>query len=491
MEWDTGDERERLVAREGAAWDEYAALKRSAWVTAEVSRVLAGSLDYDATLHGLAQIAVPAVADYCILEVGDEDAHARRVAVAHADPLKEAALLESRRRRMAGANESSRAPRSERRAPTEIAAGRPEPISASDARAAKSSRRRPEADRESSMILPLAARGRALGTLTLVSTRPHHRYGPTDLAFGEQLADLVALAVDNAWLRRRAQREEARREALQRLARRCATESDPSQLLQMIVGEAVALVRASAGVLLRWDQASSWLVAVRTHFPIGDAVELPPVSLGEDITGQAAALQRPIVTHDYPSELGPDAPLARAGLRAAAAVPLSDGDRLLGALMVATSDPEARFSPEDVGILEAVAEIATTVLVGIEGDRLLDVSLAARDLAAAVKSELMLPLNTAGLLGEHPDMLPELSTMVDVAVDRLEAAAQHMRELADLVRFQVNTALAEPAPDLGWGPPPQASPGERPAADLAALAPSRRGAGSRGRINEEAETDDP
>jgi signal transduction histidine kinase len=55
--------------------------------------------------------------------------------------------------------------------------------------------------------VPLIARGRTLGTLTLASTRlSERRYGEADLAFAEQVAHRAALALDNARLYGEAQR---------------------------------------------------------------------------------------------------------------------------------------------------------------------------------------------------------------------------------------------------------------------------------------------
>ena len=56
------------------------------------------------------------------------------------------------------------------------------------------------------MIVPLAARGRALGSMTLLSTRAGRHYAESDLAFAAALAQRCALAIDNARLHDRAER---------------------------------------------------------------------------------------------------------------------------------------------------------------------------------------------------------------------------------------------------------------------------------------------
>ena len=50
----------------------------------------------------------------------------------------------------------------------------------------------------SSMILPLRARERLLGTMTLVASPQGRRYDERDLALGEELARRAAVAIDNA-----------------------------------------------------------------------------------------------------------------------------------------------------------------------------------------------------------------------------------------------------------------------------------------------------
>ena len=50
------------------------------------------------------------------------------------------------------------------------------------------------------MIVPLMVRGRAIGSITLLSTREGRHYAAGDLAFAESLGERVALAIENARL---------------------------------------------------------------------------------------------------------------------------------------------------------------------------------------------------------------------------------------------------------------------------------------------------
>ncbi len=57
---------------------------------AEATEVLSASLDYQATLENLAQLAVPRLADWCAIDVVASEGSCLRIAVTHIDPNKEA-----------------------------------------------------------------------------------------------------------------------------------------------------------------------------------------------------------------------------------------------------------------------------------------------------------------------------------------------------------------------------------------------------------------
>src|SRR3954462_5983918 len=170
---------------------------------ASASALLARSLDYETTLREVARLAVPEVADWCgvlLLDLGDGE---RELSSGYSDPALEAALLEIRasRREEVGASESRRV------------AQTGEPILAPDVRAAIDDtiegHQRELIERlapKSYLIVPLAARGRALGSMTLLSTRAGRHYTESDLAFAVALAERCAAAIDNARLHDRAER---------------------------------------------------------------------------------------------------------------------------------------------------------------------------------------------------------------------------------------------------------------------------------------------
>src|SRR5205085_11449676 len=74
-------EREALLARERTARSEAEAGQRRLAFLSEASVVLASSLDYRTTLEHVARLALPALADYCVIDVFEADGTMRRVAL--------------------------------------------------------------------------------------------------------------------------------------------------------------------------------------------------------------------------------------------------------------------------------------------------------------------------------------------------------------------------------------------------------------------------
>jgi PAS domain S-box-containing protein len=165
--------------------------------------VLADSLNYEQTLAHVVELVVPEIADWCgvyIAETGN--GREREITSRHADPELERILLEIRRRRRedGGSSESLKVLRTGRSILMTDVAGLAGDL-APDERAG--------VDRlgpRSYMIVPLRARGRVIGALTLLSTREGRHYGADDLAFAETLGERFALAIDNARLYEQAER---------------------------------------------------------------------------------------------------------------------------------------------------------------------------------------------------------------------------------------------------------------------------------------------
>ncbi|HEV2801616.1 MAG TPA: PAS domain S-box protein [Pyrinomonadaceae bacterium] len=172
----------------------------------EASAILAASLDYETTLQSVASLSVPFLADWCIVYVLDEEGAIRPIAVAHAGDSKQVeSVWELERRRSQQRDDAGGVPKVIRTGLSELYAEIPRAGAAKTDDDAERFRVARELGLESAMIVPLLARGRTLGAITFATSTASRRYGLSDLALAEDLAQRAAFAVDNALLYREAQ----------------------------------------------------------------------------------------------------------------------------------------------------------------------------------------------------------------------------------------------------------------------------------------------
>lgn len=167
---------------------------------AEAGEVLSSTLDARAALRDVARLVVRGFADWCIVYVIEEDGLAHRVAGEHRDPAAQPVLEEymAHPAAMEPGSPITEVLRSgESRLLSTVDDAVLRAVAGDDP--AQVARLR-KLGLESGILVPMVARGRTLGSFTLVSTRPGRRYTETDLRVAEDLARRAAFAVDNARL---------------------------------------------------------------------------------------------------------------------------------------------------------------------------------------------------------------------------------------------------------------------------------------------------
>jgi signal transduction histidine kinase len=182
-------------------------LRKRMTFLAEASELLASSLDYNRTLRQLAKLCVPELADWCTIDMLGPDGEIERLAVAHQDPEKVRWARELQDRYPPGRE-------SPRGVAQVLRSGAPEffpelpPDVLDEAIGDDDELRRivDELGLRASICVPLIARGRTLGALTLIAAETHSLYTQTDFDLATELARRAAVAVDNAGLFREAER---------------------------------------------------------------------------------------------------------------------------------------------------------------------------------------------------------------------------------------------------------------------------------------------
>ncbi len=214
-----GEERERLLAAERAAAAEALDRQGKLDVLARAGQILSSSPNYQATLRRVAELAARDLADWCLVDLIDDDGTATRLAAAHS-----------------GAD----APPGPEPSPE------PEPELLEIA-----SKGRPDLT-ATRMCIPLRTRDRTLGALTMLARAPGRGYGADDLAAAQDLAAMMALAIDNA-----------------RLTREVEESADAARVLTY-VADGVVLVD-QAGTIRLWNPAAEAITGLALDEVLGRA----------------------------------------------------------------------------------------------------------------------------------------------------------------------------------------------------------------------------
>lgn len=178
--------------------DAIEAAAQHAFFLAEVSRQLASTLDYEATLKEIPRLAVPAVADWCAVDMLDEDASIQRVASAHVNPARQAIGNDLAQRYAPGPLSAYDVPQVLRTESPSLVTEFSDELLMRRAADGEHMDLLREFGALSEMIVPLIARGRTLGALSLATADSGRRYRENDLLLAQDLADRCALAIDNA-----------------------------------------------------------------------------------------------------------------------------------------------------------------------------------------------------------------------------------------------------------------------------------------------------
>jgi PAS domain S-box-containing protein len=403
----------------------------------QASSVLGSSLDYRSTLTQVAQLAVPDIADWCGVDILEEDGATRQLAVAHSDPHKVAFAHELSERYPPDPAAPQGAAKVVQTGEAELVPVITDEMIETSARDELHLQLIRELGLRSYMCVPMVARGRTLGAITFVAAESGRVYGDADLELAEELARRAATAVDNAELYRRA---EERAQAAQVLA---------------TVGDGVCLIDG-AGVVRLWNPAAEAITGLAA----------------EEVTGHRAKDVLPGWT-----ELSPRVPVASDPGTASkpTTVPVQIGDRELwlsfsgvgfeGGTVYAFRDLTEERGLESMRqeFVATVSHELRTPLAAIYGSAL-TIRRADIDLGDDMRDQLL------GVIAEESDRLAQIVNDLLLA-SHLDSGRLHVsteqcdgRALAEQVVDAARTHAAEgvelelDAPD--GLPPVEADPGQ-------------------------------
>ena len=302
--------------------------------------------------------------------------------------------------------------------------------------------------RGAQICVPMLREGTPIGVIS-IRRKEVGAFADKQIELVQTFTDQAVIAIENVRLFKELEaltselgRSVDQLKALSEVSQAVNSTLDLEQVLDTIVGRAVQLSDADTGAVYEHDEASGML-QLRATFGISpeevDELMARTLRMGEGATGRAAATRAPVEIADiqavgaYTGRLRET--LDRAGSRAVLAVPLLQGDRVLGGLTV-TRRATGKFPPEVVDLLQTFAAQSTLAIqnarlfreIEQKGRELETASQHKSQFLANMSHELRTPLNAIlgytelvadGIYGEVPAKIHEV-------VERVQKSGRHL-----------------------------------------------------------------
>ncbi|HZH15718.1 MAG TPA: GAF domain-containing protein [Archangium sp.] len=453
-------ERARLYETERAARLQAEAAGQRLQLLADAGVLLSGSLEWETTVSGVAQLAVGGFSDWCAVDFLDDHGALRRLTVQHVHP--ERALLHDKM-------ESYSPERARPSAITDVVrTGRSQLVTGLVPPFTPQAEARPGAQPEggSFIIVPLMARQRTLGAMSFVRGPEHSPFTDADRALAEDLAARAGMAIDNARLLRKtrsaeaeSRRNAARLRSIVEVDRLLAEAGLDLPAVLDVIARKVSEVLGDGCVLQLMAEDGAFLEPVTIHHPDPEAgwllagtVHARRQKVGEGFHGGAVASGRAVLLPDIDVEearasgaLPEYEPyLDRYGPQSLLVVPLTAKGRVFGSLGVVRDVAGGRpYGEEDQMLLQSLGERAALAIedarlygAATEAVRLRDdfLSVAGHELKTPL-SALRLQIQMLARVAREVATTPGLAQRVEKAERTSERLGALIDELLDAGRI--------------------------------------------------------
>lgn len=339
------------------------------------TNLLNTSLDFDATLKTIADLAVPTLADWCAVHVLTGDGQIRRLGFAHRDPQVVERINARPSQYPLDASIKHLAPYVISTGLAELNNHVTDPLLQEAARDPAHLETLRRLGIKAFVSIPLQARGRTLGAVTLAMSDSGRTYSSSDLELAQELIRRAALAADNAWLYQESQAAQARLKLIAEAGSEVIDSLDYDtrleRLAQLVVPRfadwcSINLVREDGSISLatlahadphQEKLLREWVerYPISTDSPRGTAnvIRTGKAEWVPDLSQDEFATSLPPEQMEYSRQLR---------VRSYMIIPLTARGRVFGAITFANSESARLFGFQDLLLGEEIARRAATAL---------------------------------------------------------------------------------------------------------------------------------
>lgn len=183
---------------------------------ADTSKELTSSLDYTKMLRKITKLCVPAIADWCSIDLYEEGVGFQQVSLSHADPKKVAFARKYRQLNPINIDQPTGVARVTRTGEAEFYPYVSDEILEKSVKDEKLLEFMKELSLRSIIIVPLRIGSKVAGGLSLVLSDSERHYDEKDLQMAEELAGRISIAISNSKLYDDSVREIEKRQQVER-----------------------------------------------------------------------------------------------------------------------------------------------------------------------------------------------------------------------------------------------------------------------------------
>jgi PAS domain S-box-containing protein len=427
----------------------------------DVSRQLASTLDYDATIQAALQMLVPRYADAASIHHREGDILLRRWDTSGTNAEYDRKFRELERDyplQLPSAHPVAVAVRTGMPQLHEVV---DETLLRTIARDEGELRKLMDLGIRSGMTVPLTVRGRTIGAMQFVSIHANRQYSCHDLEFAEEITRRVALAIDNAQLFRAVTDSSHMSTFLSDAALALSGSLEHDEVLSRVTRLALPFL-ADFTIAFLFDENGRPRHAASAHRDVSKELLLAeaaeqfhrdPARPSSTVI-RALNTGRPVVVERVTAEVLDEQGIAGKARELVTAlaptswmtIPLVARDKTIGAIVFASVNPDRRYGAEDVRVAQMLADRAALATQNALLYRKEHDALATRDeVLAIVSHDLRNPLHTIGMSaqllldvpGDEAQRMKHLQIVVR-AKDRMDRLIQ---DLVDVVRIKNGKTL--------------------------------------------------